>query len=66
MYEGCLVIRFIFSFIGMYDFLRFVWIEVEKMQFGADVLANSWADSVVCAIVSIALNLFFLYGELDG
>ena len=66
MYGSCLVIRFIFSFIGIYDVIRYIWIEVEKMQFGADVLADSWADSIVCAIVAMALNLIFLYGELDG
>lgn len=58
-------IRFIFSFIGIYGILRHIWIELEKMQFGADVFASSWVDTFVCAIVAFALSLILLLAELN-
>ena len=63
MNKTCLIIRFFTSLIGLYNVLRFIWIELEKIQFGADVFANSWVDTGVCLLIAIVIEELLFYGE---
>ena len=52
------VFTWLFSTIGMYEFLRVIWTYFEKLETGK--ATQTTVDTVICLIISAVISLFLL------